>query len=30
MEHLFEEPCSLYEPEWDDDEEPDQFIGENI
>ena len=19
MEHLFEEPCSLYEPDWDDD-----------
>ena len=21
MNHLFEEPCPLYEPEWDDDEE---------
>jgi hypothetical protein len=31
MEHLFEEPCFMYEPEWDDDdEEPDIFIGQNI
>ena len=30
MEHLFEEPCPLYEPDLDDDEEPDIFIGENI
>ena len=29
MEHLFEEPCPLYEPDLDD-EEPDIFIGENI
>ena len=21
MNHLFEEPCPLYEPEWDEDEE---------
>jgi len=28
MEHLFEEPCSLYEPEYDDDEdgEPQIFM----
>ena len=30
MENLFEEPCPLYEPDFDDDEEPDIFIGENI
>ena len=32
MEHLFEEPCPLYEPDWDDEEESDNdnFIGENI
>ncbi len=31
MEHLFEEPCPLYEPDWDDDEEEtDTFMGENI
>ena len=30
MKHLFEEPCPLYEPDWDDEEEPDNFIGENI
>lgn len=28
MQHLFEEPCPLYED--DEDEEPDTFIGENI
>ena len=32
MEHLFEEPCPLYESDWDDEEESDNdnFIGENI
>ena len=32
MEHLFEEPCPLYELDWDDEEESDNdnFIGENI
>ena len=32
MEHLFEESCPLYEPDWDDEEESDNdnFIGENI
>ena len=29
MQHLFEEPCPLYE-EDDEDEEPETFIGENI
>ena len=30
MQHLFEEPCPLYEEEDDEGEEPETFIGENI